>query len=87
MGVVEGLLINGGGKKSECINVTSYNFMFIFNAILTIAALYFYFKCNWSIKGKFSFNASSIFDKILGFIFSLLFSTFYVAYHLAIPCC
>ena len=65
MGVVEGLLIKGGGKKSECINVTSYNFMFIFNAILTLAALYFYFKCNWSIKGKFSFNASfTLFDKI-----------------------
>ena len=38
-------------------------------------------------KGKFCFNASSVLDKVLGFIFSLFFSTFYVAYHLAIPCC
>lgn len=58
----------------------------IINIAITILALYFYFKCNWSKKGKFSMKASNISDKILGFLVSCCCSICYVAYHLAIPC-
>ena len=58
----------------------------VINICITILALYFYFKCNWSKKGKFSTNVSSISDKILGFLVSCCCSICYVAYHLAIPC-
>ena len=53
---------------------------------ITILALYFYFKCNWTKKGKFSVNASNVSDKIVGFLVSCCCSICYVAYHLAIPC-
>ena len=58
----------------------------IINVGITILAIYFYFKCNWSKKGKFSMKASSTSDKILGFLVSCCCSICYVAYHLAIPC-
>jgi hypothetical protein len=58
----------------------------IINIVITFLALYFYFKCNWSKKGKFSMNVSNISDKILGFLVSCCCSICYVAYHLAIPC-
>ena len=43
MGVVEGLLIKGGKKKTECINVTSYNFMFIFKCYINNYSIIFLF--------------------------------------------
>ena len=58
----------------------------IINIVITIMALYFYIKCNWSKKGKFSMNVGNISDKILGFLASCCCSICYVAYHLAIPC-
>ena len=53
---------------------------------ITFIALYFYFRCNWTIKGKFSLNASNLSDKILGFLVSCCCSICYIAYHLAVPC-
>jgi hypothetical protein len=58
----------------------------LINILITLLALYFYFKCNWSKGGKFSVKASNLTDKLLGFLASCCCSICYIAYHLAIPC-